>query len=88
LNHRERLLREADAAGFTEEGIALGRSVLEALSSQAAAGGLIYPQSAGAEEVMRLLSRAIPVEAGFWQARWNPPTESTPRARIMRHSGR
>jgi uncharacterized protein len=64
LNHRERLLREADAAGFTEEGIALGRSVLEALSSQAAAGGLIYPQSAGAEEVMRLFISRNPGGGG------------------------
>ena len=49
-----RLLAEADAAGFTEEGLALGRGVLEAIARQTAGNGLIYPQSAAAEEVMRL----------------------------------
>jgi predicted RND superfamily exporter protein len=63
-SQRERLLREADAAGFTEEGIALGRSVLAAIDGQAA-GGLIYPQSAGAEEVMRLFISRNPDGGGI-----------------------
>ena len=55
---RDRLLREADAAGFTEEGLALGRGVLDAHRQQAAEKGLVFPQSAAAREVMRLfLSR-------------------------------
>ncbi|MES2661192.1 MAG: MMPL family transporter [Verrucomicrobiota bacterium] len=55
---RERLLREADAAGFTEEGLALGRAVLEAIANQASGRDLVFPQSESAREVMRLfLSR-------------------------------
>ena len=55
---RERLLREADAAGFTEEGLALGRGVMDAIARQTAGTALVYPQSAAAREVMRLfLSR-------------------------------
>ena len=55
---RERLLHEADAAGFAEEGLALGRSVLEAMARQTGESHLVYPQSASAREVMRLfLSR-------------------------------
>ena len=55
---RERLLREADTAGFAEEGLALGRSVLVAIASQTTGQDLIFPQSASAREVMRIfLSR-------------------------------
>ncbi len=56
--NRERLLREADAAGFSEQGLALGRAVFSAIARQAAEPGLVFPQSAAAQEVMRLfLSR-------------------------------
>ncbi|MEO5916580.1 MAG: MMPL family transporter [Luteolibacter sp.] len=51
---RDRLLREADAAGFTDEGLALGRAVLEAIAKQTAGQDLVFPQSASAREVMRL----------------------------------
>lgn len=55
---RERLLLEADAAGFTDEGLALGRGVLDAIASQTGTEALVYPQSEAALEVMRLfLSR-------------------------------
>ena len=55
---RERLLAEADAAGFTQEGLALGRGVLDAIARQSAENGPIYPQSTAAREIMRLfLSR-------------------------------
>lgn len=47
-----RLLGEADAAGFSEEGTALGRQVLSALGSAAAEGK--EPESPAAREVMRL----------------------------------
>lgn len=50
----DRLLREADKAGFTEQGLALGRAVLDAFALQAADPGLAFPQSAAAQEVMRL----------------------------------
>jgi len=54
----ERLLVEADATGFTEEGLALGRAVLLAIARQTAASETIFPESASAKEVMRLfLSR-------------------------------
>lgn len=51
---RERLLAEADAAGFTAEGLALGRGVLENLSQQGGSTSLAFPQSPAAREVMRL----------------------------------
>jgi predicted RND superfamily exporter protein len=51
---RERLLAEADAAGFTAEGLALGRGVLEKLSQQDGQASLAFPQSPAAREVMRL----------------------------------
>jgi predicted RND superfamily exporter protein len=55
---RERLLQEADTAGFTAEGLALGRSVLEATAKQAGRTEIIFPHSESAREVMRLfLSR-------------------------------
>lgn len=51
---RERLLAEADAAGFSEEGIALGQGTLEALARQTQEGALVFPESPAAREVMRL----------------------------------
>jgi len=51
---RARLLMEADAAGFTEEGIALGKSVLEAMARQTAETAVVFPKSESAREVMRL----------------------------------
>jgi len=47
-----RLLGEADAAGFSEEGTALGRQVFAALGAAAAEGR--EPESPAAREVMRL----------------------------------
>jgi uncharacterized protein len=55
---RERLLLEADTAGFAGEGLALARSVLAAIAKQTSGQNLIFPQSASAREVMRIfLSR-------------------------------
>lgn len=52
---KDRLVAEADAAGFSEEGIALGRGVLEALEKQTREdGALVFPDSPAAREVMRL----------------------------------
>ncbi|RYD17328.1 MAG: hypothetical protein EOP88_27160, partial [Verrucomicrobiaceae bacterium] len=56
---KDRLVAEADAVGFSEEGIALGKGVLEALEKQATNGTggnetIIFPQSGAAREVMRL----------------------------------
>jgi len=51
---RERLLKEADAAGFSKEGLALGRGVLEAMEKQAGITGVVFPQLESAREVMRL----------------------------------
>ncbi len=48
-----RLLAEADETGFSEEGTALGRQVMEVLAKEGAQAGF-YPQSAAAREVMRL----------------------------------
>lgn len=51
---RDRLLREADAAGFTEEALALGRAVLESMEKQVSETALVFPKSEAAREVMRL----------------------------------
>lgn len=51
---RERLLKEADAAGFSEEGLALGRGVLSAMEKQATEPGTVFPKLESAREVMRL----------------------------------
>jgi predicted RND superfamily exporter protein len=51
---RERLLQEADQAGFSEEGVALGKSVLEALDTMLRKPGVAFPESEAAREVMRL----------------------------------
>ncbi len=51
---RERLIKEADAVGFTEEGLALGRSVLEVLEKQCADSKVAFPESPAAREVLRL----------------------------------
>jgi predicted RND superfamily exporter protein len=57
-NDRERLLTEAGAAGFSDEGLALGRGVLDAMARQTASRDLVFPQAPSALEVMRLfLSR-------------------------------
>ena len=54
----ERLLIEADTAGFTGEGLALGRSVFAAIAKQTSGQDLIFPRSAAASEIMRIfLSR-------------------------------
>lgn len=51
---RERLLKEADAAGFSEEGLFLGKAVLAAMERQSAETTMVFPQSDSAREVMRL----------------------------------
>lgn len=57
-NERGRLLQEADAAGFTEEGLALGKSVLTMMERQTTTPQMVFPQLESAREVMRLfLSR-------------------------------
>ncbi len=54
----DRLLKEADATGFSTEGTALGKGVLEAFSREIAQTDLVFPKSSSAQEVMRLfLSR-------------------------------
>lgn len=51
---RERLLKEADAAGFTQEGVALGRSVMEAMENMCGKSTIAFPSSPAAREVLRL----------------------------------
>jgi uncharacterized protein len=65
VTHREQLLRDADAVGFSEEGIALGRGVLDAISKQAAGNSLVFPQSTSAQEVMRLFLARKPEGGGY-----------------------
>jgi len=54
---RERLLAEADAAGYSAEGLQLARSVLESLHSQTAGNATAFPASPTAQEVMRLFMK-------------------------------
>lgn len=55
---RERLLEEAAAAGFSDEGLALSRSVLDRMARMSTAGDLVFPSSSTAREIMRaFLSR-------------------------------
>lgn len=54
VKDKDRLLAEADAAGFSEEGIALGKGVLESLEKQTTGDPVVFPQSGSAREVMRL----------------------------------
>jgi predicted RND superfamily exporter protein len=53
-NDRERLMKEADEAGFSAEGAALGKSVLEALETMLCKPGTAFPESEAAREVLRL----------------------------------
>ncbi len=62
---RERLLKEADAAGFTEEGLALGKTVLDAMARQVAETGVVFPKSESAREVMRLFLSRKPDGGGY-----------------------
>lgn len=62
---RERLIAEADAAGYSQEGLALGKSVLDELARQSAAPGLLDPQSSAAREIMRLFLARKPGGGGY-----------------------
>ncbi|MCW1912488.1 MMPL family transporter [Luteolibacter sp. GHJ8] len=88
-----RLLAEADEAGFTEEGTALGRQVFELLGKAVGQAGSFYPDSPAAREIMRLfiqrdekggglvLGSVIPAdEVG-------PDTEGYPRLRALNGDG-
>lgn len=61
---KDRLLKEADAVGFTEEGAGLGKSVLEAIASLNAETGAAFPQSPAAAEVMRMFLHRKPEGGG------------------------
>jgi len=62
---RERLIREADAAGFSDEGVALGRSVLDAITRLTEGKDLVFPKSDTALEVMRLFLSRKPDGGGY-----------------------
>ncbi len=62
---RERLITEADAAGFSEEGVALGRGVLEAIVRQTEGKATVFPKSASALEVMRMFLSRKPGGGGY-----------------------
>lgn len=63
---RERLMAEAEAAGFTFEGMAMGRAVLEAMSDflENPAESPVFPQSEAAEEIMRMFVVVNPDGSG------------------------
>lgn len=75
---RERLLREADETGFTEEGLALGRGVLDAISRMTAETTLAFPKSPAAAEVMRLFLSRKPDGGGCLLGSLEPATGIEP----------
>jgi predicted RND superfamily exporter protein len=48
------LLTNADAAGFSEQGLALGRAVLTEMQRMIQSDDLVFPNSPGAREMMRM----------------------------------
>ncbi|NJR41454.1 MAG: MMPL family transporter [Akkermansiaceae bacterium] len=62
---RDSLLQHADAIGFSETGTALGRSVLDEITKITASNDLAFPQSAAAQEVMRLFIARKPNGSGY-----------------------
>jgi len=48
------LLASADAAGFSEQGVALGRAVLARLHGMIHADGVAFPNSPGARDILRM----------------------------------
>jgi uncharacterized protein len=68
----ERLFKEADEAGFTTEGIGLGRMVFEALAKPEIARGHMYPSSPAAREVMELFLRHQDHGGGYVMGRVTP----------------
>jgi len=62
---QNRLLAEADAAGFTEEGTVLGKAVLAEMAKQVAATEMVFPQSESARDVMRLFISRKETGGGF-----------------------
>ncbi|MFT4177098.1 MAG: MMPL family transporter [Luteolibacter sp.] len=54
LAQRERLLVEADRAGFSGEGLVLGRAVMNALEARISETSTAFPSSGSAREMMRL----------------------------------
>lgn len=57
-------MKEADAVGFTEEGVGLGKSVLDALGTLSAETGAAFPRSPAAAEVMRMFLHRNPAGGG------------------------
>lgn len=52
--NRHRLLAEADQAGFSQEGLVLGKAVLEFLAKQTTQTTAVFPVSESGREMMRL----------------------------------
>lgn len=69
---RERLIREADSVGFSEQGMALGSGVLEALDRMVQSEELVFPSSAPAQEVMRLFITRKPDGGGYLLGKIQP----------------
>lgn len=50
---KDALTAAADQAGFSDEGSALGRAVLDSLAAMTAADGIAFPMNPAAQEIMR-----------------------------------
>lgn len=63
---RSRLMAEAEATGFTEQGMAMGGAVLEAMSAllDQPSGAAAFPRSEAAEEIMRMFVVVNPDGSG------------------------
>jgi predicted RND superfamily exporter protein len=62
---RQELLEMADGAGFTGEGLALGRGVLEALGRLALKTEVVFPDSQASGEIMRLFLKRHESGGGY-----------------------
>jgi uncharacterized protein len=75
------LLETADAAGFSEEGIALDRSVLEQLRKATAVRDLYYPSSAAAHDILRMFVSRNEAGGGCLAGVVKPKADAEPAGR-------
>jgi predicted RND superfamily exporter protein len=75
------LLESADAAGFSEEGLALGRKVLEQLQTATTAENPYYPSSPAAHDILRMFVSRNESGGGCLAGVVKPAAEADPAGR-------
>jgi predicted RND superfamily exporter protein len=75
------LLESADAAGFSEEGLALGRKVLEQLLKATTAENPYYPSSPAAHDILRMFVSRNESGGGCLAGVVKPAAEADPAGR-------